>query len=482
MVNLICPSCHESDDSTTTCSSCGEPLALKGQYHLLEVVGSGSFGTTYRARRINDGLIVAIKEMLVRRAQSLKSLELFEREAGVLGQLDHRGIPDFFDQFSVDAGRSTALYLVQEFINGQTLAAAQQRTSRIDDVFALLAELCEILTYLQGFSPPVVHRDIKPENIMRRAEDGSLVLIDFGSVRVALKSDEGAGSTVAGTFGFMAPEQLMGSASPASDVYGVAASGVALLSGQDPQTLMDDQRRIDLSRFHIPENYREVLEQMLSPTPSHRPGAARAAQRLRQVLQQGPGAPSDGVQRLGRQLFAGIPPTPRPLAKEYEHFYASRDIFAYLGIMLLVIGVGVMGFIALLFWFIASQVPEDEGDLWIMVWVSAPIIGLVILFGLLSLTAGILSSRTKKRIWQEGKPVVGKITEVTIHGSSNGGAITPNYHYAYSVDGQEWHRGTFEGPVSQPADTSRIGNPVALLYLEDSPEANILVAEGKRGR
>ncbi len=481
-MNLICPSCHEVDDSTTTCSSCGEPLALQGQYHLLDVVGSGSFGTTYRARRINDGQIVAIKEMLVRRAQSLKSLELFEREAGVLGQLDHRGIPDFIDQFSVDAGRSTALYLVQEFIDGQTLADAQKTTSRIDDVFAVLAELCDILTYLQGFSPPVIHRDIKPENIMRRAEDGSLVLIDFGSVRVALKSDEGAGSTVAGTFGFMAPEQLMGSASPASDVYGVAATGVALLSGQDPQTLMDDQRRIDLARLHIPENYREILTQMLSPSASDRPDAARAAQRLRQVLQQGPAAPSDGVQRIGRQLFAGIPPAPRPLSKEFEHYYASRDIFAGLGIMLIVIGVGVIGFIALLFWFIASQVPEDEGELWIMVWITSPIGGLVALFGLLSLTAGLLSSRQKKRVWQEGKRVIGEITEVTVHGSSNGGAITPRYHYAYSVDGEEWHRGSFEGRPSQPADTSRIGNTVALLYLEDSPDANILVAEGKRRR
>ena len=71
----------------------------------------------------------------------------------------------------------------------------------------MLGDIAEALRYLHGRAPAVVHRDIKPGNIIRRS-DGSYTLVDFGAVRDRLKPE--GGSTVVGTFGYMAPEQFPG--------------------------------------------------------------------------------------------------------------------------------------------------------------------------------------------------------------------------------------------------------------------------------
>ena len=65
--------------------------------------------------------------------------------------------------------------------------------------------MLEVLRYLHNLKPPVVHRDIKPANIIR-ADDGTIALVDFGGVRAAVR-DKG-GSTVVGTFGYMAPNNF----------------------------------------------------------------------------------------------------------------------------------------------------------------------------------------------------------------------------------------------------------------------------------
>ena len=86
----------------------------------------------------------------------------------------------------------------------------------------LLGDASSVLAYLHGRSPPVVHRDIKPANLTFRRPDGSYAFVDFGAVTKDNLRPEG-GSTVVGTFGFMAPEQFQGRALPGSDVYGVGA-------------------------------------------------------------------------------------------------------------------------------------------------------------------------------------------------------------------------------------------------------------------
>lgn len=274
MGTILCASCGaEADVASNGCPKCEGPQLLAEKYRLTAVLGRGANGITYRAERTTDGAVFAVKEMPLRTLESAKAMELFEREARVLRQLDHRAIPRYEDDFVFGEGKNAALHLVQELVSGETLAdEAEKKRYEAKEVWAIVAELAEVLDYLHRRSPPVVHRDVKPKNVMRR-DDGRLVLIDFGSVRDALT--RGGGSTVAGTFGYMAPEQLAGKATPASDVYALGALAVALLTRKEPDTLLGDDHRIHV-REHVDadEDALVLLERMLDPNPAKRPQRA----------------------------------------------------------------------------------------------------------------------------------------------------------------------------------------------------------------
>jgi hypothetical protein len=131
----------------------------------------------------------------------------------------------------------------------------------------------EILDYLSTRSPPVVHRDIKPSNLVRDT-DGTLALVDFGGVADV---GEGAGSTLVGTYGYMAPEQLHGQSTPATDIYSLGATIVALAGGIEPEDVPRKGLKMDLAK-HLPSmnpGLRKVLEAMTEPDPEKRPQRPR---------------------------------------------------------------------------------------------------------------------------------------------------------------------------------------------------------------
>ena len=90
-----------------------------------------------------------------------------------------------------------------------------------ESIYDIIAQVLRILQSLHEHQPPVIHRDIKPSNLMLTPVDNGkykVTLLDFGAV--ANPQIQTGGSTVAGTFGYMPPEQLMGQAQPGSDIYG----------------------------------------------------------------------------------------------------------------------------------------------------------------------------------------------------------------------------------------------------------------------
>ena len=232
----LCAQCHNPTPLAAHCAVCGESPLLVEKYELTRVVGEGAQGVSFLGQALGSDQPVAIKEFLLRRASSWKALEQVEREGAALANIKHPNVPRLIETFSVESGRAVAFYVVRDYVEGEDLACLGQIS--VEHAFALASSLLDTLADLHELPVPVVHRDIKPGNLILRP-DGEVSIVDFGSVR----NHQTQGSTIAGTFGYMAPEQLAGRALPASDVYGVGATIVALVSGRDPSELLADLRR-----------------------------------------------------------------------------------------------------------------------------------------------------------------------------------------------------------------------------------------------
>jgi hypothetical protein len=246
-----------------------------GRYALLKPLGEGSQGETFEAVDKREGRLVAVKRFRVGSARAWKDVELAEREATTLASLDHPLLPKYVEHFEEDG----ALVLVMERIEGESLAALRKSGHRfsVPEIERLLRDASSALTYLHGRAPPVVHRDLKPGNVIKRP-DGSFAFVDFGAVRQRL--EPAGGSTVVGTFGYMAPEQFQGRASAASDVYGIGATALSLLTGTEPEDLPHRGLAIDVARAvpeSTPRSLVRTLEAMLEPDPERRAATVAAA-------------------------------------------------------------------------------------------------------------------------------------------------------------------------------------------------------------
>ncbi|MEO6771398.1 MAG: serine/threonine-protein kinase [Kofleriaceae bacterium] len=247
---------------------------IGGRYRLGAQVGKGSQGELFLAQDVKakgaEDREVVVKRITPR--GTWKSFELFEREAKVLSQLRHAGVPRHYATLEEPPG---TFNLVMQRVPGENLRelAKRHRLSEVE-LRDILIRVLEILDYLHTRSPPVIHRDIKPSNIVR-APDGRCALVDFGGVLEAAR--EGGGSTIVGTYGYMAPEQLHGQVIPATDLYALGATMVALASGIEPEDVPRKGLRMDLAK-HLPAlepSFRAVLEAMTEPDPDKRPQRAR---------------------------------------------------------------------------------------------------------------------------------------------------------------------------------------------------------------
>ena len=244
---------------------------LAGRWRLGPRLGRGAQAETFIARdeQKKEGEVV-VKRLVLRGAW--KSFDLFEREARVLQALRHPGVPRYLASFEEPPG---TFNLVMQRMRGENLRdlTARRRLSELE-LRDVLVRTLEILDHLHSRVPAVVHRDIKPSNLVR-APDGTIALVDFGGVLDAAR--ERGGSTMVGTFGYMAPEQLHGQAMPATDLYALGATIVALAGGIEPEDVPRKGLRMDLAR-HLPamdRGLRAALESMTEPDPEKRPQRAR---------------------------------------------------------------------------------------------------------------------------------------------------------------------------------------------------------------
>ena len=309
----------------TYCHGCKEALVTSTQsylfrlhYRITKFLGEGAFGRTYLAEDTDLMGEPRVIKKLIANASGLhqnKIRELFLREAKQLYHIHHPQIPKLYAYFE----QNNALYLVQEFIEGDNLFQEFSKTGAFSEekIKFLLQDLLPVLDYLH--SNKILHRDIKPQNIMRCQKTGHLILIDFGGVKqVSDTFLETEPVTMIYTPGYAAIEQIMGRPSSASDIYSLGATCVRLLTGcfatKDKfGNLRDELYDINTLKWRwqeylqkqgrkINEELRNILDKMLAEMVDNRYQSVREILAiLNPTISVEPQQPIESIQQLHQQ-------------------------------------------------------------------------------------------------------------------------------------------------------------------------------------
>lgn len=216
----------------------------------------------------------------------------------MLYKLQHPQIPSFRELFRVPLNGKGYLFLVQDYVEGKTyrtlLDARLLLGKRFTqpEVVHLMLQILPVLDYIHAVG--VIHRDISPENLILRSCDQLPMLIDFGGVKqvaatVVSQFNQQAiithsSATLLGKVGYAPHEQIqMGMVYPHSDLYALAATVLVLLTGKEPQELIDPRSSTWHWRgeINLSPMLGSILDQMLSPNPGDR---YQTAQQVLQVL------------------------------------------------------------------------------------------------------------------------------------------------------------------------------------------------------
>ncbi|MEZ5965470.1 MAG: protein kinase [Planctomycetota bacterium] len=204
-----------------------------GGYRIRRCLGRGATAIVYEAEHVDTRGRVALKMLSHHLIYEHGATVRFQREAEVLAGLSHPNIVRVSRRFQA----YRTWFLVMELCDGADLETLSLNGYRPDDLEtrAIIGQLAAGLAYLHARG--VLHRDVKPQNVLV-TRDGVLRLTDFGLARAGVPRQSDAltlPGTVLGTPLYMAPEQMYGEdATPASDVYGLGATVLHLLTGSFP--------------------------------------------------------------------------------------------------------------------------------------------------------------------------------------------------------------------------------------------------------
>ncbi|MBD1810909.1 serine/threonine protein kinase [Microcoleus vaginatus DQ-U2] len=249
------------------------------RYRILGKLGQGGVGITYAAVDLNSNQKVALKALSLRLTTEWKKIELFEREAKTLSGLNHPGIPHYIDYFQVDTSQDRCFYIAQQLAPGKSLAQLIENGWKPNEaqVRHIAYQLLEILAYLQSLLPAAIHRDIKPQNIILQ-KNGRVFLVDFGAVQNTYHHTVTGGSTVVGTYGYMAPEQFRGKAVLSTDLYGLGTTLLFLLTQKFPSDLPREKLKVKFRELvSISTEFAEWLDQIIEPAVEDRFQSAKDA-------------------------------------------------------------------------------------------------------------------------------------------------------------------------------------------------------------
>ncbi len=262
-------------------------------FELMDKLGEGGMGVVYRARYVGNDRIVAVKLLPDEVASNPTLVARFDRELEILTQLRHKNIVHCFGGTTESKQRFYAMELVE----GGTLAEALQKKKRLswDHVVDYGMQMCSALEY--AHERGVIHRDVKPANFLL-TKAGKLKLSDFGLATIVAGQRITMQGKTAGTFLYMAPEQIRGKppVSNRTDLYALGCVFFELLTGQPPfdaQTpaevlhkhLKETPPRVSSIILDCPQELERLISDLLQKDPALRPAsAAEVEYRLASIL------------------------------------------------------------------------------------------------------------------------------------------------------------------------------------------------------
>ena len=300
------PTCQnpQNPGDAELCQSCGSKLLLTNEqspsasrYRTIKPIAQGGFGRTFLAVDETQPQTFAqcvIKQSFPQNTAAEKAAQLFHQEAAQLETLGkHPQIPELIAHFEQE-GRQ---YLVQEFIDGKNLAQELEQKGAFTEtqIRQILNDLLPVLHFVH--KSKVIHRDIKPENIIRRrlspaplpALENSyqpspfqkdIVLVDFGAAKKVTATGLPQTGTIIGSAAYTAPEQLMGKAVFASDIYSLGVTCIHLLTHIPPFDLFDSAEDSWAWRNYlksaVSDDFGRILDTMLQSATNRRYSSASA--------------------------------------------------------------------------------------------------------------------------------------------------------------------------------------------------------------
>ena len=247
------------------------PQVLNGRYRLDSLIGRGSFAQVFACTDLWLQRPVAVKLLNPDRSvfgEAEDFLSRFMHEARLIARLDHPHILAVYDYGQVDS----SAYLIMPLVEGGTLhdRLRGHQQLRLEDTSAYLWQAAGAIDYAHRRN--LVHCDIKLQNLLVRAEDDHLFLADFGIATLLSGTGGAAAARVRGTLHYMAPEQLQGTVSHATDIYALGCVLFELLSGHPPL-----HRAIRTGDSGAPDRGRAAAARAgPAPLSSGRPGGHRA--------------------------------------------------------------------------------------------------------------------------------------------------------------------------------------------------------------
>ena len=211
---------------------------ISDDIEILAVAGVGAMGRVYRAHQRGIDRDVAVKILHREMSGNSQLVQRFHREAKIASKLQH---PHVVEVYLAGQLPDRALYIVMEYLDGQSLAQALTNAGGSFTparALSVALQICDAVG--EGHARGIVHRDLKPENVMlvRRAEMGEWVkVLDFGIAKVAVgeQSMQTAAGLVFGTARYISPEGAQGAnVGPPGDVYSLATIVYQMLAGRTP--------------------------------------------------------------------------------------------------------------------------------------------------------------------------------------------------------------------------------------------------------